>query len=59
MKYDYECPRCGDKRIIERPMAEDEGTYICDHCDTELKRDYGIPAFIPTDGMYSRDSQRY
>jgi predicted nucleic acid-binding Zn ribbon protein len=59
MKYDYECPGCGDKRIIERPMAADEETYICDHCDTELKRDYGVPAIsFRGPGFYSTDNPK-
>ena len=58
MRYEYECPGCGDVRIIERSIHEEEGTYICDNCDTEFKRKWlSAPVHFNAPGFYSRDNK--
>lgn len=56
MRYEYECPGCGNVVEIERKISDPESIYDCPQCDTTLQRKYSVPVFKPAPGMYSYDN---
>lgn len=59
MTYDYECPKCGDVRTIERSINDPEDTYICTQCDTEFRRKWSAPLVVfNASGFYSVDNKK-
>jgi putative FmdB family regulatory protein len=59
MTYEYECPGCGDVRLIERKMTDSEDTYICDNCDTAFIRKWSAPVItFNAPGFYSTDNKK-
>ena len=58
MTYEYECPGCGDVRVIERKMSDPEETYICTNCDCTFQRKWSSPAItFKGTGFYTTDSK--
>ena len=59
MTYEYECPGCGDVRLIERKMSDPEVIPVCSQCNIELKRMYSSPAIsFKGSGFYSTDHRK-
>lgn len=59
MNYEYECPGCGDVRLIERKMSDPEETYICTQCQCEFRRKWSAPGVsFKGGGFYSTDNPK-
>jgi len=58
MTYDYECPKCGEVRTVERKITDAEEIYICATCNNNLVRKWSAPTVVFTGtGFYSTDSK--
>jgi putative FmdB family regulatory protein len=58
MRYEYECPACGNIIEIERKITDTESIYDCPtpKCDSTLNRKYSAPAIeFRGKGWYSTD----
>ncbi len=56
MKYEYECPACGNVLLITRSIHEKEGEYDCPNCSTILSRKWEAPpTHFRGSGWYSTD----
>jgi putative FmdB family regulatory protein len=56
MKYDYECPNCGNVLLIYRSIHDIEVEYDCPKCSTTLNRIWASPpAHFKGSGFYSTD----
>lgn len=58
MIYEYECPKCGDVRQIERKMSDPEEAIICTQCCNEFRRKWSAPSVVFNGpGFYSTDNK--
>jgi len=56
MKYEYECPACGNVLHIFRSIHDIEVDYDCPQCSSTLSRKYETPAIqFRGGGFYSTD----
>lgn len=56
MKYEYECPDCGNVLHIIRSIHDIEVEYDCPQCGTTLGRKWSSPAVqFKGTGFYSTD----
>lgn len=57
MRYEYECPGCGNVVEIERKITDTESLYDCPECGTTLNRKYSVPGIsFNASGFYSTDN---
>jgi putative FmdB family regulatory protein len=57
--YEYNCSKCADNFIKERPIASDDPGYKCDTCNTDLTRVYSnVGAVFNGSGFYSTDNRK-
>ena len=56
-RYDFKCPECLRMQEVKASFNDDLIAPMC--CQSPMKRDYSNDnaGFIPTAGMYSRDSR--
>ncbi len=58
MKYEYECPACGNVIFIERSIHDVEVDYDCPQCGSTVNRKYEAPAItFKGRGFYSTDAK--
>jgi len=61
MKYDYKCPQCGAKQVVECPMAEYSAAKdpIC--CGGSMIRDYAVhvTTYNQQKGKYNSSGESY
>jgi len=58
MKYEYECPACGNVVLILRSIHDIEVDYDCPQCGSTVNRKYEAPAIsFRGKGFYSTDSK--
>lgn len=59
MRYEYECPGCGNVVEIERKITDTESLYDCPECGTTLNRKYSVPSIsFNASGFYSTDNRK-
>ena len=59
MRYEYECPGCGDVREIERKMTDPEETIMCNNCHNQFQRKWtSPPVTLRGTGFYSTDNAK-
>lgn len=56
MKYEYECPACGNVLLVIRSIHDIEVEYDCPQCSTTLNRKWeSPPTHFKGSGFYSTD----
>lgn len=56
MKYEYECPNCGNVLSVIRSIHDIEVEYDCPQCSSTLKRVWlAPPAHFRGSGFYTTD----
>ena len=59
MKYEYECPACGNVIQVIRSIHDIEVEYDCPQCETTLKRKWEAPPVtFKGNGWYSTDNRK-
>lgn len=59
MRYEYECPGCGNVVEIERKISDPEGVYDCPQCSTTLNRKFtAVPVTFHGKGFYTTDNPK-
>ena len=51
MRYTYECKKCNNNCIVNKPMSESSKKEHCDKCGSLLERVYNISAIKTGDGL--------
>ena len=56
MKYEYECPACGNVLLIIRSIHDIEVDYDCPQCGSTVNRKYSsTPVHFRGSGFYTTD----
>ena len=56
MKYEYECPNCGNILLVIRSIHDIELEYECPQCSSTLNRKWEAPpTHFKGSGFYSTD----